>query len=405
MAIPVPVPGEFIAAMGTFAATFAATIAASTAAMVGSDTAADVGTKVNWLTKFLDSKAKWVLDKTESLRKHIQSLTQRMIQFNKFMIVMARFLPIIKVFIAILLIFTNLLMYVILAFAWFAVAILEVGYFVVSLPPFIYLVFLVYFFIVDCIPFIIYTILFLSLLVIVTFLCISLAFLDMLTGGSLKVLILCQNSPAAWYKTPAHHLYNSYSRGLLCSKPCKKGYAPDTTGTSCVRTSRNTPPYCAQAEVMRLYSGDGKKDRKFAYGDFRTKANIKYLMKTPTGREDMLLDHFTKRQQHYDKCGNPENAMGMSKYDNITMNICSNLDAIKSTKDLHGMTDKEIKKLEIVCGQSFCDSRSSYPFCAKLSKVSDINLADLIKKIIMAIIGIIIFSITLVFLFAYMNDE
>lgn len=405
-------PDPSIAASITgHAAAMVSSTVQSTSMKIANTTALDAKKTGNWLTKFIKNNAQWLQRNTQWLSKfsrqtqqYYAKFAQKILQFNNFIMTMMRFMPVIKVFIAIILIFSNLLQYVIMAIAWLAIAIIEVGYKIISLPPLIYLVFLVYFIIVDVVPFLMYTVVFLALLVIITVLCIFLAFIDSCTGGHLKILILCQNSPAAWYKTPAHHLYNSYSRGLLCSKPCLKGYYPDTTGTSCVRLPSATPPYCPQAQVMRLYSGDGKNDKHTMYKKYRTKANYKYLLKTPSDREAILLDDFTKRQEHYDKCSNKKNVVGMSKHDRITRNVCANLDALKKSGKLHGMSESEIEKLEQVCHESFCNSKSSYPFCSSLSDISEANFADIIRKIIMTIISIIMYSVTLMLILAYMNS-
>jgi hypothetical protein len=402
--VAVPKVGEFLPAFTAFSAVFTAVISAATGTTVTNEVQMDTTKKANWFTKFLDGKGKWLKDRMDKFRMHMQNFTQRMIQFNKFMIMIARFMPIIKVFIAIIIIFSDLLKYVILIIAYIAIAIVHVVYFIVSLPPFIYVFFIIYFLIVECIPFVIYTMLFLALLIFITAVCLLMAVLNFVTGGKLSKIVLCQNGPSSWYKTPNYHLSNRYSRGLFCSKPCRKGYYPDPTGTSCIKLPKGTPPYCPQASLLRLYTGEGKKDKLFAYRDFKTKSNMRHLMKTPDKREDDLMAHFKQRSEHYDKCENPANPFSTARYASLTRNICANLEALKSSTTLGKYTPKDIKKMELVCAQAFCDSRASYPFCHKLTKVSEVDFSDLIKKIIIAIIAMIVFSLTVMFTIAYINE-
>lgn len=392
--VAVPVAGEFLAALSTFGSIFTSTIAQATGVTITNTNQIETQKKASWFSKWLDGKGKWLKD-----------FGQKIVQFNKFMIMIARFMPIVKVFIVIILIFSNLLFYVVLIIAYFAIAIVEVIYFVLSLPPFIYVIFLIYFLIVECIPLLIYSMLFLSLLVIITIICIAVLALNLLSGGMLVNVILCQNSPSAWYKVPSFHLTNRYSRGLFCSRPCQKRYYPDPTGLNCQKLPKETPSFCPQASLMRIYAGDGRKDRKFAYNDYKTKANLKYLMKTPERREDELLQFYIKKAEHLDKCINSENIYSLNKYAPLTRNICANLEAMKSSSSLGKFSEKEIKKMEVVCSQSFCDSRASYPFCHKLTSISDVDFSELIRKIITAIIAIIVFILTMIFIVAYINES
>ena len=354
--------------------------------------AEDANKTKNWFMKFLDGKGKWMKD-----------FAQRAMQFAKFMAVIARFWPIIKVFIAVIIIFGNLLFYVIMIIAWIGASILEVIYFIISLPPFIYILWFIFFLISDGIPFILYSIVFLGLLGFILVFCILMVAADLFTGGHLKNLILCQNSPTGWYKNPSHHLTNSFSRGLFCSRPCKKNYYPDETGTSCLKLPKNSPSFCPQAQIMRFYTGDGKKDGKYIYGKVKTKGNMQYLSKSPNKREDSILENYMNKKKFMEDCNNPDNPMSMKSYDPLTLNICANIESMANS-NITRFDPKIIPKLSKVCGQGFCDSKSTYPFCTKLNKVSDTGSADLIKKIILAIIAMITFTMTLIFVFTYANE-
>lgn len=310
------------------------------------------------------------------------------------MLMLARYYPIILLVLGIIAVFTNLLQYVIMAIAYLAIAILEVTYFIISIKPFVLLVFLVFFIVVDCIPFIAYSLVFIGILLIITLLCLLVAFANWASKGSLKSWILCQNSPAAWYQVPGHHLLNRFERGLFCSKPCKPGFAPNELGNVCNKLSINTPSYCPQAQVMRVYTGEGKNDIRIGFGDI-DKRNMKYLLKVPEKREEMLLNEFINRTKYMDRCNNPDNPYGMKQYEQITLNICSNINNLKNDPKF---SSQDINKIQKLCNQAYCNSSNSYPFCNKLSSVEEKNFTDIIKNIVYFLIAIIVFAITITFI-------
>lgn len=354
--------------------------------------------KTRW-QEWMDEKGKWV-----------KEVAQKVAQFNKFVMMIARFAPIIKIAVAIIIITSNLLFYVIMVIAWIGAAILEVIFFIISLPPFIQIIWAVYFVISDGIPFVLYMLVFLTLLLIITAFCLLASFIDIITGGSLKNIVLCQNGPAAWYKVPNHHLKNRYERGLFCSKPCREGYRPDDSGQYCVRQPKEAPSYCPQAQIMRFYTKEGKNDSKYVYRDLKTTGNLSYLMKTPDKREDMLLEHYLKKQRFKEDCSlrpknsdNSSNTADMTKYNPLTMNICANLESLSSS-DVMRHDAETIMKLREVCNQAYCDSSSTYPFCTSLSGRMESNGADLIRKIIMAMVAMICFVVTMIIVFSYINQ-
>lgn len=343
---------------------------------------------------------KQALDDKQSRWKNFM---QRVAQFGKAMSMFARVWPIIKVAIVLIIIFGNLLFYVIMVIAWLGAAILEVIYFIISLPPFIQAIWLLFFLISDGIPFILYTMVFGGLLILILFACVLMLVFDIVTAGKLRDIVLCQNNPAAWYKVPVHHLYNKFERGIMCSRPCKKNYYPNETGTSCLKLPKESPSFCPQAQIMRFYSGDGKKDGKYMFAKMKTKSNMNYLSKPPEKREQDLLGNFIEKRKFLQECNNPDNPMGMTKYDPLTLNICSNIESMTNS-DTAKFDPKIFPKLNNVCSQGFCDSRATYPFCTRLNKVSDTGSADLIKKIILAMIAMIAFTVTIIIIFAYANE-
>ena len=325
-------------------------------------------------------------------------------KFLKTLAIIARFWPIIKICIAIIIICSNLLFYVIMIIAWIAAAILEVVYFIFTFPPFFDIIWFVYFVITDFIPFLLYAAFLGVLLGIISIGCGILAFINICSHGKLKFLVLCQNNPASWYKTPNWHLDNRYIRSLFCSKPCRKGYVPEETGLNCIRQPKETPFHCPQAQIMRFYAGDGKKDRsRWFYQEKRTKGNMKYLSKPPEAREDELLVHFINMTKYMQECTNKESNFSMNKYIPLVRNVCANSDALYDLS-FSKMDQKQIGKLQKVCQQSFCNSEETYPFCSRPTVSTDDPTADLIKKIILFIIALICFVLVMMFMFAYINE-
>lgn len=355
--------------------------------------AQDVEEKKNWWTRFLNEKAKWA-----------KEWGQRVAQFNKMMMMIAKFKPIIILCVAIILIFSNLLFYVIMIIAWFAIAILEVIYFMLSLPPFIQIMGFIFFMITEFLPMCALVLFMVGLLIFAAVFCGLVSILNTISGDKLKGMVLCQNGPASWYKTQNWHLNNKFDRGLFCSRPCAKGYSPDVSGVLCIRQSKSSPAYCPQAQVMRFYSGAGKKDKRYIFKDKRVTTDFRFLSKTPARREDALFSHWLDMRKYLEECNNPRNLNGLGQYDTMTISICANVDALADAS--FSKIDKDIiQKLQQVCRQGFCNSRTAFPFCKNLSTASDDDSADLIKKIIMFIISMIVFAVTLVFIFAYMNED
>jgi hypothetical protein len=289
--------------------------------------------------------------------------------------------------------------------AWIGAAVLEVVYFILSFPPFYQILWFIYFMITDFIPFIIYALFLGVLLAFIGIGCGILAFLNVCFSGRLKFLVLCQNNPNSWYKIPNWHLDNRYMRGFTCSKPCKKGFAPEATGLNCIRQPKETPFHCPQAQIMRFYTGDGKKDRRrWFYANKKTKGNMKYLSKPPEGREDELLEHFVNMTKYMSECTNKESYFSMHKYLPLVRNICANSDVLYD-KSFSKLDAKIIGKMQKVCQQSFCNSEETYPFCSKPVISSDDAIADIVKKIILFIISLIIFVLVMMFFFAYINED
>lgn len=323
---------------------------------------------------------------------------QKVTQFGKFMITVARFMPIVKLCIAIILIFTNGLFFLTMLFALILAVILEVIYFVLSLEGLIHIIWFFYWLGTVFLPFLVYVGFFLAILLLITVICLVIALINLMGDGFLNSIILCQNSPASWYKVPFFHKSNQYSRGIMCSRPCRERYAPDEMRSKCMKIPKEAPSYCPQAQVMRFYTGDGKDDSNYIYIGLKTKGNMKYLTKLPEDREAMLLESFVKKKSFSDDCNNKENKM--EQYNAVTTSICAN---VMQKTDIFKMDDATLLKIKSVCNQSFCNSRSTYPFCTGLVSSQGFSGEDLIRSIIIAAMGVMTFIIAVTFVFTVLN--
>lgn len=84
----------------------------------------------------------------------------------------------------------------------------------------------------------------------------------------------------------------------------------------------------------------------------------------------------------------------MVEYDSMCQGICANLDVF-ANDGTHSTSD--VRKLNKLCSQVFCDGNSSYPFCTSLTNSHTSNTSDIIKKITTVVVLVILFLV-LVFL-------
>lgn len=414
MGIPVADAGQ-VAAQSADTATQAAVQTANTQAEIATETTIETAKateeKLTWaekLAQWLETKMKWSKESTQWLKDYAQRekkfvanfgqrkaqfmvhMAKMTIQFNKFMAMVARFFPFIKLMLMIIAIFTNFLQYVIMFFAAGIIAVLVVIHKVLGSPGLVMIPLAIYWLVVEFVPFVVYFVVFMALLVLITIICLILTILNVVLGGALNNLMRCENGPMAWYQIVSYQLGNMYKRGLLCSKPCKSGYYPDLTGGYCVKSGKDQPDFCPQAEIMRIFSGFSRNDKKFAYVDFNINKNTKYRLNMPDVREGMLKDYFVERKKFFDKCSD-----NMRKYDNTTMAICSQLDTIEKN-NLYNLKPEEIQRLKTVCNHAFCMGNQAYPFCAALANSNKDDGEPLIKMLVRYAVSLIIFLLVVV---------
>lgn len=265
------------------------------------------------------------------------------------------------------------------------VSVAFVFYYISTIPPFHWIAFGIWFFLKYMVGLLLYTIVSGIIFVIISLVFLVIALINFMTKGALNKMALCQTSPLAWYQVPSFHAKNYYERALFCKKPCGMGFAPDKmTGDVCERIPLAQPNFCPQASAMRVFNHDMGMAETGAYTEFLI--TPRHMSKKPEEKEQEYVDFFTKRQKFFDTCENT-----MKNYNNVAIDICANLDAIKANK-INGLSQMEISKLERICKQGFCNSRKRYAFCGLLNDSrTQMSLDGLIKSIIMLIIYITLF--------------
>lgn len=306
-------------------------------------------------------------------------------RFKRTMLIVFEFYSLVILARVILGFFSAPLEFIMLGIACIILSIVYVIWFILSLPPIYIIPYLIYFFVIYVIPWIVYCIVIIVLFAIISLVCLVLAGINWISGGSLKDIVLCQNSPAAWYETPNHHLKNKNERGIFCSKSCLSGYAPDSTGLFCSPLDRSNPSYCSKAEIMRLYTGL-KNDFNYYFKNYDTKGNMRYLLSSPDTRTKLLNEYYLKKLKFMTDC-----EKSMSKFNYMPLSICSSLDS------LQGFNAVTMQKLKNVCEQSYCNSDNSYPFCSLL-KVQDATQEPFWIQVIKNCIYIIIFILIIILL-------
>ncbi len=275
---------------------------------------------------------------------------------------------------------------------------LAIIYTIWSLPPFIFIIQAIYFLIFEVVKLVALAIVFLLLFGIIAIIVLILAILNQITKGKLAKLMLCQNSPGSWYRTPNYHLKNIYERSLLCAKPCMKGFAPDPTGLLCRKVPGNVPSFCPQAAFMRIYSGYKRKENNIVYNNLSPVTNFKYQTGLPETKESMLISHFKNGNDFVNACAKP-----MDNYNKSIRSLCENIEYIERAKPF-GLNDGDVKRLRKLCTQSYCGAgKGTYGFCKKVSDQNEFDLSAIIKQICLLIFAIVMITILIVIMVYHMQ--
>jgi hypothetical protein len=277
------------------------------------------------------------------------------------------------------------------------ISIFFVFYIILTIPPFSWLAFIVWFIVRHVLILIGFTVVSLAIFCIIALIFILLAIVNGISGGSLTQLALCQTSPFAWYTVPNYQDGNKYDRGFFCNRPCAAGYSPDElTGSICNRTPLAQPSFCPQAEVMRILLKKNWSGERHIYANYVMTPS--YFLKLPKEKEEDYIKHFDQMQLFFNKCNRR-----LGTFNNIALDICSSLDAIKELK-MNVLSDGAIQKLKEVCKQGFCNSRSRHVFCSSFGDSNAENAGNgLLKAIIFMLVALVLFVFLVVMTYKFVS--
>jgi hypothetical protein len=383
----------------------ATTMISTTATTNTLNTSGRVQSLIQKIKDFVTKQQHHIQNFVNKNKNHFQKIAQGAFMFGNFMRTLFQFFPIIILARIIVGLFQRPMEYIMMGISIIILSIVYVIYYILSIKPLIYIPYAIWFLIFSIFPLLLQSLVLLALFIVLALFCLILATFNWMSGGkALRNMILCQNGPYSWYKTPNHHLKNKYERSIFCSKPCIPGYYPDSTGISCVKNPKGQPSFCPYPEIMRLHTTN-KNDFNYYYKDYRTTGNLNYLSSTPEKRERLLKEYYINRINFINQC---DEKFKDKKY--IPLSICSSLDAM-SNKDFNKYSSTgnaidpiTLNKLKTICSQGFCNSKNNYPFCSfnNYEKEKDKSrIKDIIKMIIYIILFVIICSIILI----YFNEK
>lgn len=322
-------------------------------------------------------------------------------QHTKGIATFMKFTPIIGLMTALLGILSKPLEFIVMIIGGLFLAVIYVIYKIFAFPPLVWVVFAIWFLIMKVVLLIIYTIVIGVVVVFICFILMIIAFINYIFKGALNKLVLCQNSPLAWYQIPNYHLGNKFERSLFCKSTCASGFRPDElTGEFCNRLPKGQPSYCPQAEVMRLFSNYSRYDMKYKYDNYDATTNFSFNMMSPQEKEVEYKKHFLNRQQYLNKC-----KQSLGNYNPMTIDICSSLDMLKK-QGFNGLSERDIARMKAVCHQGFCNSRSRYAFCGTFgqSDKEGSSTNELIKLFAWLLILCVIFMFILYFTYQIVQE-
>ena len=364
-------------------------ITSTSAARTSQAVASQAANFAQKLKEFVVQKQEWVTSRLERTRQHVQQYAQKAFQFSQSIKMASAFFPIVVLAKIIIGFFKKPLEFIMLAVACLFLAVFYVLHFIFSIPPFDWVPFVFYFAVMHIIPLAVYGLFYGVLFAAASVVCLLISGVNYITGGSLKRLVLCQNSPAGWYKTPNYHLLNRYERGIMCSRPCAPGYAPDPMSKwTCQRLSSfQTPSYCPQAQITRSYFGDSSTANGYPrYADF---GGWRGAHKSPEEKKQSLENHYMQKRRYLESC-----KAALNDYEFLPQSLCSSKDAI----------DGLPSKINQACSQTFCTTDKAYPFCADVTTVPieppkpDFWIIKLLQGTVhMLILGLIILVMIKVF--------
>ena len=171
-----------------------------------------------------------------------------------------------------------------------------------------------------------------------------LGILDMVLQGFLLKLMTCENLPNSWHAQHGWHKFNRYTRGIMCTFPCRKNFF--RYGMFCVRQNKDLPTYAPQQIIF-----ESLLNNKFI-SENRRRCKLEY-------KHEPVKDYYTQwtddmRKElwstvYHDRIDYSKSTRDSYKrYDKITEGICC---VAKQSMD-----DKDENKSNIleICNSVYC---------------------------------------------------
>jgi hypothetical protein len=339
-------------------------------------------TLMKWVKGVVDR----ITTRLQSIFKHIKDVFDRL---KAFMFAM-RWVPVIGLVVTAIAIFNKPLGFIMMLFVALLITILWVLYWFTSLPGIIWSPFIIWWLATKFIPLLIYTIVIFAIILVICILLLIITLINMMTGGKLNNIVLCQNSPQNWFLVPSYQYGNKYERSLFCKSPCMGGYKPDETGDICDKLPRGQPSFCPQSEIMRIFTRKNGTLERHVYEDFNPVKFPMFNFGSPESKELTYKEYYMRRDRFFKTCNDT-----LGGFDDVARTLCANIDVLAK----NGYSKTQITKMKEVCAQGFCDSKSRFMFCNNFGKTNDEKSkgSELIKYIVLLIIVVILFVFLMMF--------
>ena len=172
-----------------------------------------------------------------------------------------------------------------------------------------------------------------------------------------KWLDACENPPDDWYTVTGYHEGNKNASNSMIgykSLTCPQGYKIDNfSGSMCIKKESYEPNMCPQANIYRMYHAN--LNPTYPLRPLPFSPSSKFANNSKQKRYAELKEYNAKKKEFYDNC-----SVTMKPYDNVTKNICRNLDTYQGSA-------LKRDELESLCHDTYCGHGNYEAFCYKLN--------------------------------------
>lgn len=278
-------------------------------------------------------------------------------------------------------------------------------YALLSLPPFIFIVYGIYYVIFVIVAFVVGALFNVLMFTLFCLLALPLWILDLLLSAFtmykqhsfIMNMGRCENLPDMWYKRSNFVEKSQYSRSLFCLHPCSTRFEPN--GVFCSKMNSRKPSFCPQAQIYRMYRGDPITPNPSIMNMYSK--DLKFIAKSKEEREHDVRQYFYDKQDFLQKCSKVN-----QPYDNIVKTVCENYNVINSVSG-KSLSETERKQLKGFCKQVYCQGQPKEDFCYKYNDdqkdendIQVMNTDDILRRI-MKLFVLIVISVIVILMFLY----